>query len=254
MKTKVTKIGDELTQRQNGYSERLQRLLEIHSSIVSQYGPHWHKHSMNTMRVEAASRLIYYQELYKKIINVPGVICEFGVQYGATMSILTNLRSIYEPFNYSRRIYGFDTFEGLAQTSEIDGPLASDGDYSVPRGFEDTLEEILYLLEADSPVNHIKKFELIKGDVNKTIDVWLKQNPHAIISMCIFDMDLYQPTKQVLKKVISRLTKGSVLVFDELNYEAFPGETIAVDEILKLNKIRLQRTPLQTHCAWCIWE
>jgi len=254
MTNKAFKLGNELSQRQQGFSERLDRLLEIELDMLPKYGPYWHKHSMNTMRVEAASRFIYYQELYKKIIDVPGVICEFGVQYGSTLSTLTNLRSIYEPFNYSRRIYGFDTFEGLSQTSVVDGDLASDGDYAVNEGFENTLEEILLLLEAESPMQHIKKFELIKGDATKTIDEWLERNPHAIISMCIFDMDIYEPTKQVLEKVIPRLTKGSILVFDELNYDAFPGETLAVNEVLTLNKIRLQRTPLQTHCAWCVWE
>jgi len=76
----------------------------------------------------------------------------------------------------------------------------------------------------------------------------------VVISMCIFDMDIYAPTKNVLEKIISRLTKGSILVFDEINHDLFPGETIAVDEVLKLNKIRLQRTPLQTHSAWAVWE
>ena len=254
MSSNLIKIDNEISQRRKSSSKILERLLKIHLSCLPNYGQHWHKHSINTMRVEAASRFIYYQELYKKIIDVPGVICEFGVQYGATLSTLTNLRSIYEPYNHSRKIYGFDTFEGFAQTKEIDGNLASDGDYAVNKGFENTLEEILELLEADNPMEHIKKFNLIKGDATKTIDTWLENNPHVIISMCIFDMDIYEPTKQVLQKIIPRLTKGSILVFDQLNYEAFPGETIAVKEVLGLNKIRLQKSPLQTHCAWCVWK
>jgi hypothetical protein len=50
--------------------------------------------------------------------------------------------------------------------------------------------------------------------------------------MAIFDMDIYKPTKDVLEKIIPRLVKGSLLVFDELNFKAFPGETIAVNEVL----------------------
>lgn len=253
MTTKVTKDKKEFVQRVDGYTQRIERLNEIACELLPHYGPFWHKHCVNTMRVEAASRFIYYQELYKRIIDVPGVICEFGVQYGATLSTLTNLRAIYEPFNYSRKIYGFDTFEGLLNTSTEDGSLAEDGDYAVFEGFEEKLEEILTLLEADSPINHIKKFGLIKGDATETVDKWLIDNPHAIISMCIFDMDIYKPTKDVLEKIIPRLTKGSVLVFDELNYDAFPGETIAVDEVLGLNNVRLHRSPLQAHCAWAIW-
>jgi hypothetical protein len=250
---KTQNQSGELVSRSLEYSKRLQRLNEIAVELLPSYGPYWHRHSVVTMRVEALARMLYYNSLYTKIINVPGVICEFGVQWGATLSQLINLRSIHEPFNYSRSIYGFDTFSGLKQVTQKDGILANEGDYSVVNKYEETLDEILSLLEADSPMNHLKKFELIKGDACLTIDTWLEKNPHAIISMAIFDMDIYEPTKVVLAKILPRLTKGSLLVFDELNYAAFPGETLAVNEVLGLNNIRLQRSPLQPHCAWAVF-
>lgn len=253
MAEEIGKVKGELVQRQSGFDERLERLSKIAAEMLPKYGPYWHKHSVNILRVEALARIIYYHDLYQKIIDVPGVICEFGVQYGATLSTLINLRSIYEPFNYSRVVYGFDTFEGLRNVSSKDGFLANDGDYAVFEDFQTRLEEILLLLEADSPCNHIKKFNLIKGDASITIDKWLLDNPHAIVSMAIFDMDIYQPTKDVLEKIIPRLVKGSLLVFDELNYKAFPGETTAVNEVLGLNNLSLKRTPLQTHCAWAVF-
>ena len=251
---KTSKMKGELVSGPSGYSERLARLNVIASELLPKYGPYWHRHSVNTMRVEAVARQLYYNNLYQKIIDVPGVICEFGVQYGATLSTLINFRSIYEPYNYSRVIYGFDTFDGLRNVTSHDGGLAGEGDYAVSEGFESTLEEILSLLEADSPCSHIKKFGLVKGDVTKTVDEWLENNPHAIISMAIFDMDIYEPTKVVLEKILPRLTKGSLLVFDELNYAAFPGETVAVREVLGLNKLSLKRSPLQAHCSWAVYE
>ena len=39
--------------------------------------------------------------------------------------------------------------------------------------------------------------------------------------MAIFDMDIYKPTKDALNAIKSRFTKGSVLVFDELNCKEF---------------------------------
>jgi hypothetical protein len=253
MTQKIDKIKGELVQRQSGFDERLERLNKIASEMLPMYGPYWHRHSVNTMRVEALARIIYYHNLYQKIIDVPGVICEFGVQYGATLSTLINLRSIYEPFNYSRVVYGFDTFEGLKNVSSNDGSFAKDGDYAVFDDFKARLEEILSLLEADSPCNHIKKFNLIKGDASVTIDDWLLENPHAIVSMAIFDMDIYKPTKEVLEKIIPRLVKGSLLVIDELNFKTFPGETIAVNEVLGLNNLTLKRTPFQPHCSWAVF-
>jgi len=66
-------------------------------------------------------------------------------------------------------------------------------------------------------------------------------------------MDVYKPTKDVLESIVPRLTKGSLLVFDELNAEIFPGETRAVDEILGLNNIRLRHNPHQPLCAWAVF-
>ena len=66
-------------------------------------------------------------------------------------------------------------------------------------------------------------------------------------------MDLYKPTKNVLELILPRLTKGSLLVFDELNSETFPGETRAVIEVLGLNNLRLRRNPNQPICAWAVF-
>jgi hypothetical protein len=67
-------------------------------------------------------------------------------------------------------------------------------------------------------------------------------------------MDLYQPTKVCLKKLIPRLFKGSVIVFDELNYPDFPGETLALLESFDLKKIKLKSFHGQTFASYFIVE
>lgn len=224
--------------------------------LLPYLGDNWHMHALIGVRVQALARVNYYTELYKQIANVPGVICEFGVQWGATMCQLINLRSIYEPFNISRKIIGFDTFSGFPSVSVADFSRTSEwkpGDYSSKAGFESDLEQILWLHEQAAPMAHIRKFDLVKGDICKTFPVWLEENPHAIISMAIFDTDLYLPTRDVLQLIKHRLTRGSILVFDELNCEHFPGETIAVREILGTENLKLRRTHLQPYCSWAVW-
>jgi len=239
-----------LSSRSKQESEIDTRLLNISIDLLPKYGGNWGVHNLVTLKRIALSRVIYYYELYQKIINIPGVICEFGVQWGATLALLQNLRGMYEPYNVSRKIIGFDTFEGFSTIDIKDGSFASLGDYKSMPGYEIILDEILSIHESFCPINHIKKFELVKGDATKTIVEWLDKNPHSIISMAIFDMDVYRPTKDVLEKIIPRLTKGSLLVFDELNCQHFPGETTAVQEVLGLNNITLKRHPHQSYCAW----
>lgn len=245
--------GGELVYTSNEKSRNTAELKNITSQILSYSGEAWNRHTLASLQVGSIARVLYYADLYKKIIDVPGVICEFGVHWGAGMSLLLNMRSIFEPFNQSRIIHGFDTFTGFPSVDDNDGVIANAGDYASMENYENTLAKLLHIHESFAPMSGLKKHGLIKGDVSETIDAWLADNSHAIISMAIFDMDLYKPTKDVLQKILPRLTRGSLLVFDELNCEFFPGETRALDEVLGLNNLRLYRTPLQPHCAWAVY-
>lgn len=227
--------------------------MDLTSRLLPQFGHQWNIHNLVTLKRQSLSRILYYNHLYQQIVNIPGVICEFGVQWGATLAQLINLRGIYEPYNFSRKIIGFDTFSGFAPVDPKDGDFIEAGDYATHIDYEIILEQILTLHESFSPIDHIKKYQLVKGDASVTIDPWLNDNPHAIISMAIFDMDVYRPTKDVLEKILPRLCKGALLVFDELNCPHFPGETRALNEVLGLNNLKLQRFPHQPYCSWAVF-
>jgi hypothetical protein len=245
-------IDGEFTQRSSTEHERDADLFRIANSRLASgaFGVQWNYHFSVFLKRQVLSRLLYQDFLYQKILSVPGVILEFGVHWGATIATLINLRGIHEPYNHSRFIYGFDTFSGFSDVSEKDGGFSKNGDYSTTQGYEDELSEVLGIHESFSPISQIKKFELIKGDVVESLPRFLEENPHAIVSMAIFDMDIYAPTRSALEQIIPRLTKGSLLVFDELNCRHFPGETEAVNEVIGLNELRLQRVPNQPYCAF----
>lgn len=228
-------------------------LFEMFQDLLPIYGANWNALNLVALKRQSLSRILYLDFLYRKIVNVSGVICEFGVQWGASLAALMNLRGIYEPFNHSRKIYGFDTFEGFSAVDDKDGGFSEVGDYSTSAGYQEVLEKILAIHESFSPLSHIKKYELVRGDASITIDAWLEKNPHAVVAMAHFDMDVYKPTKEVLEKILPRLTRGSLLVFDELNSPVFPGETEAVNEVLGLNNIGLRRHPHQPYCAWAVF-
>jgi hypothetical protein len=229
--------------------DRDRRFKDVAVQQIVDSGENWAIHSLAVMKRNALARVIYLNDLYQRILPVPGVICEFGVQWGATLATLSNLRALYEPYNASRTVFGFDTFAGFESTQAADGALVKTGDYASRPGYEATLEEILAYHESICPFPERRNFQLIKGDATVTIDGWLADNPSAVISLAIFDMDLYEPTKVVLEKIRDRLTRGSILVFDEFNCKYFPGETTAVIEALGLRNIRPVRHPLQSYCA-----
>lgn len=251
--TALQRIANEFTQQSEDEQRRHHRLHAIAQDLLPRYGHQWNLHQQVTMRRQTLSRLLYTAQLYERIVDVPGVVCEFGVQWGATLAQLINLRGMLEPYNTSRFIVGFDTFEGFAGVNDKDGGHSRAGDYATLPGYEQQLEEILALHESFSPLAHIRRFELVKGDASVTGPAWLERNPHAVVAMAIFDMDIYQPTRDVLQAILPRLTKGSLLVFDELSCPHFPGETAAVQELLGVNQLRLRRHPHQPYCAYAVY-
>jgi len=189
------------------------------------------------------TKQLFFNEIYKEVVNVHGVIMEFGVRWGQNLVTLNNLRGIYEPYNYSRKIIGFDTFEGFPNVSKKDGghKIIKKGAFGVTEDYKNYLEDILSYHETEAPLSHIKKNYLIKGDASIELKKYLDQHPETIIAFAYFDFDIYEPTLKCLELIKPFLTKGSILGFDELNDPQFPGETLAVKEVLGLNNIRIQR-------------
>ncbi|MEK7524456.1 MAG: crotonobetainyl-CoA--carnitine CoA-transferase [Patescibacteria group bacterium] len=202
------------------------------------------------------TRILWMDELYQKIVTVPGVIMEFGCRWGHNLALFGAFRSMYEPYNYSRKIIGFDTFSGFRPLHEKDASEArlKSGDYSVTRGYEQYLEKLLALHEQEAPIAHIKKFELIKGDAPEQLERYLKDHPETIISLAYFDMDMYEPTKECLELIRSKVTKGSIIGFDELASTVFPGETTALAEVFGLDKCRITRDPKNSLPSYLVIE
>ncbi len=205
-------------------------------------------------RRQELARLLFMHDLYRKILPVHGVVMEFGARWGQNLAWFSNFRALYEPYNYNRKIVGFDTFSGFPGVHTKDGSRAQQANYRVVEGHEKALSAILQCHEDNAPLPHMKKFELVKGDAVKTFPKYLKEHPETIVALAYFDFDLYLPTKECLRAVASRLTKGSIVAFDELNCDVFPGETAAMQEVFGLSRYAIRRDPLNPLCSYIVIE
>jgi hypothetical protein len=70
-------------------------------------------------RHELARFMVQY-ELFKKITNVKGSIVEWGVYQGAGVMAWAKLSETIEPYNFLRKVFGFDTFDGFPSVAEED--------------------------------------------------------------------------------------------------------------------------------------
>ncbi len=189
------------------------------------------------------SRILFMDFLFRSVLDVQGVVMEFGTRWGQNLALFSALRGIYDPFNRHRKIIGFDTFEGFPEISEKDGTseMMQPGQLALGEGYQEYLDGVLQLHEILNPLSHVKKYELRAGDATIEVPKYLEEAPETVVALAYFDFDLYEPTKQCLEMIRPRLTKGSVVGFDELNDPDSPGETLALMEVFGLENVTLKR-------------
>lgn len=203
------------------------------------------------------SRIFFINHLYSKIIDVPGVVMEFGTRWGQNLALFSAMRSIYEPYNRHRLVIGFDTFTGFLKIGEKDkyfAGLMDKGSFSTTENYAEYLDDIMKHHEQQYPISHIKKYEIRKGDAVVEIGKYLNEHPETIISLAYFDLDLYEPTKECINSIKPYLVKGSILGFDELNTSDCPGETRALQETFGLNNIKLRQYRYSPRVSYFIIE
>ena len=197
----------------------------------------------NWARTRDINRFISRLKLYDLIKNVPGCIFECGVHYGGGVSAWQHITEIYEPVNFTRRIYGFDTFEGFPSVSENDtssfGTLHKSGDFSIGES-ADAIIRCLHEIESTRKINITNRLNIVKGDISYTLPDLLASDRSISISLLYLDLDLYEPTKNVLLNCKDRLTKGSVVVFDQYADSNWPGETQALIDTFGINNVSLR--------------
>jgi hypothetical protein len=204
---------------------------------------------------QSMAKFLTKYEIFKKILHVNGSIVECGVLHGAGTLAWAKLSSILEPVNHTRKIIGFDTFEGFPRIKEKD--LTGSDSSCLRKGgltgstFESVLNAI-NVYDLNRPLQHIPKTELVKGDLCKTAEEYLKENPHLVVSLLYLDVDLYEPTKKALELFYPRIPKGGIIAFDELNAKMFPGESIAVDEVIGLDNLEIRRFTFDSYVSYAI--
>jgi len=204
------------------------------------------------VRRQNLTRFLALYEIFKQILPVKGSIVECGVHHGFGVMTWAKLSAILEPVNLTRRIYGFDTFQGFPSLSEADLAAASRhvkvGDLYADS--YDELRELVATYDSTRHLGHVPKVHLIKGDACSTIPQFVKDQPHVLVSLLFLDFDLYEPTRIALETFLPRMPKGAIVAFDELDNPLWPGETLAMLEMLERYKLRIRRVEFDPYIGF----
>jgi len=215
--------------------------------------------SLYASRQRIAEFLCRY-EMFKRIVNVHGSIIECGVSFGSGIMSFAHFSSILEPVNFTRKVIGFDTFEGFPTIADEDKEGSEFDFEKIKRkgghcvNSYDELKQCRDLFDQNRSTGHINKIELVKGDAIKTIPKYIDDNAHLVVALLYLDFDLYEPTRVAMKYFIPRMPKGSIIAFDELNHPDWPGETLAVFEEIGISNLRIERYEFDSIRSFAVME
>ncbi len=192
------------------------------------------------------SKFISHLEFFKRTSNIRGEIVEFGIFKGNSFFRWIKFRDLLEQTS-SRKIIGFDIFGDFPEANFEDDKLKRDAFVKETKGGKSiSYDELIQLLEKQ---NLRKNVDIIEGDILKTLDVYLQDNPQLKISLLHIDVDLYEPTKYILESLYSKVTKGGIIILDD--YGAFAGTNKAVDDFFK-NQVEVKKLPYSNAISYIV--
>lgn len=183
------------------------------------------------------AKLLAHYELYRSITDLPGAVVELGVYKGASLIRFATFRSMFEN-PYSRPIIGFDAFGAFPR-----GEVMGETDNAFIERFEATggegiAREVLEDILAEKGFDNV---QLVAGNVFDTIPDFLENNPAQKIALLHLDLDVYEPTAFSLEKLLPRMVRGGLVVFDD--YTLVEGATHAADEMCERLGVKMAKLP-----------
>lgn len=140
--------------------------------------------------------------------NIKGDIAEVGVYKGGTAKVIAMAKG-------PKKLYLFDTFEGLPKRTEHDNEELHKGLFHVE------FEEVKKYLQGE------KEVYFYKGLFPKTA----KPIENVMFSFVHLDVDLYESTLDCLKFFYPRMSKGGIIISHD--YQNLNGVRKAFDEFFE---------------------
>ena len=182
-------------------------------------------------------------DIVTKVIknDIEGDIIECGVARGGCAALMASI--IFKNNINDRKLWLFDSFEGLPEASEKDFSFKnkkSAGKFIRPLNQGSclgTYEQVENLLFSKLNMNR-KNIKMIKGWFKNTLPEY--KNKIDKISVLRIDADWYESTKCCLENLYNKVIKDGFIIIDD--YGTCFGAKRAVDEFLKMKKLSVKLT------------
>ena len=163
--------------------------------------------------------------LLESALALDGDAIECGVYRGASIVRLAWTLKEHAPH---KTLFGLDSFQGFPAESvdacDVGPQRTLTGIKGKFRFCADTPERLTRIFQT-----YDVRAELVPGYFADTLPRFAGHR----FCFVHLDVDLYASYKECLEALYDRLTPGGVIVFDEWNYEEWPGSTRAIKEFLE---------------------
>jgi len=161
-------------------------------------------------------------ELAEEIRCVPGTIVECGVWRGGMSAAIAKV------LGPTRSYYLFDSFEGLPQAMEIDGPaaLAWQSDKSGAYYHDNCSAPETFAIEAMAMSGAMAP-HIVKGWFERTLGNFEDKEGIALLRL---DADWYDSTRLCLEMLFDKIVPGGLIIIDD--YYVWDGCSRAVHDFL----------------------
>ena len=162
-------------------------------------------------------KIAYLLRELESVLMLNGAVAEFGVYSGGSAYIMSVFLAAHAP---GKRLYLFDSFEGLPEKGSMDGDT-----YSTCKGW--------YQDDYDDVAKTFSNFPDVK------IHPGMFANHVAIdFDLCFahIDCDLFESTSEAIRLMAPRLVSGGKIVFDDYNTTDWPGVRKAADRYLSMER------------------
>ena len=164
-----------------------------------------------------------------KNLNLKGDLVECGVFEGGNLILFEYLNN---KFKLNKKIYAYDTFEGMTNPGKYDKDLKNVSAFKLKAKNNMWCYATVKKVKKNicSLNQNLKNFNFIKGDVCKTL--LDNKNIPDKISLLRLDTDFYESTLKELEILYPRLVTNGVLIIDD--YGHWKGSRKAVDQYFNL--------------------
>jgi O-methyltransferase len=167
--------------------------------------------------------------------RIPGDVIECGVYNGGTAAVLA--RSATHS-RIKRTLWLFDSFQGMPETTEVDGLEAKEYVGQV-LGSTKKVREVLRKAGAD-----LDRVKIVEGWFQDTFPT----APISQIALLNIDADWYESVKLCLETFYDRIVPGGFVSIDD--YGHWPGCRRAVDEFFAARRLRYTLQEVDYTARW----